>query len=99
MKKYLSYGAGVGSEALRLWLLEQGWEFEAVYAPWGYTEFNGEIFAGLCNAPPEMGVIAGITHYGKGKIIFCNFNLVNQLGKNPVADLLFERFVRLGIDK
>jgi len=35
MKKYLSYGAGVGSEALRLWLIEQGWDFEAVYVDHG----------------------------------------------------------------
>lgn len=31
MRFYLSYGGGVGSEALRLWLLEHKWPFEAVY--------------------------------------------------------------------
>lgn len=32
---YLSYGGGVGSEALRLWLLEHKWPFEAVYVDHG----------------------------------------------------------------
>lgn len=32
---YLSYGGGVGSEALRLWLLEHRWPFEAVYVDHG----------------------------------------------------------------
>jgi len=32
---YLSYGAGVGSEALRLWLLENNWPHEAVYVDHG----------------------------------------------------------------
>jgi len=75
------------------------WEYEAIIAPWGYTEFRGDVIAGLCNAPPEMGVVAGVTNYGKGKIIFCNFNLINHLGKNSVADLVFSRFVKfcLGI--
>ena len=35
MKIYLSYGAGVGSEALRLWLLENNWPHEAVYVDHG----------------------------------------------------------------
>jgi len=35
MNFYLSYGAGVGSEALRLWLLEQDWPFEAVHVDHG----------------------------------------------------------------
>jgi len=34
-KKYLSYGAGVNSEALRLLLLDQGIDFEAVYVDHG----------------------------------------------------------------
>jgi len=75
------------------------WEYEGIFAPWGLTEFDGEIIAGLCNAPPEMGVTAGVTTYGKGKITFCNFRLVDQLGKNPVADLIFSRFVEFGLEK
>jgi len=35
MKFYLSYGAGVGSEALRLWLIENNWPHEAVYVDHG----------------------------------------------------------------
>lgn len=35
MKIYLSYGAGVVSEALRLWLLENGYNFEAVWVDHG----------------------------------------------------------------
>ena len=35
MNFYLSYGAGVGSEALRLWLLENEWPHEAVYVDHG----------------------------------------------------------------
>lgn len=35
MKIYLSYGAGVGSEALRLWLLENNWPHESVYVDHG----------------------------------------------------------------
>lgn len=35
MNYYLSYGAGVGSEALRLWLLDQNQPFEAVYVDHG----------------------------------------------------------------
>lgn len=35
MKIYLSYGAGVVSEALRLWLLENGYDFEAVWVDHG----------------------------------------------------------------
>lgn len=35
MNFYLSYGAGVGSEALRLWLLENNWPHEAVYIDHG----------------------------------------------------------------
>ena len=32
---YLSYGAGVVSEALRLWLLENEYDFEAVWVDHG----------------------------------------------------------------
>lgn len=35
MNFYLSYGAGIGSEALRLWLLENKWPHEAVYVDHG----------------------------------------------------------------
>ena len=35
MKRYLSYGAGVNSEALRLLLTDQGIDFEAVYVDHG----------------------------------------------------------------
>lgn len=35
MKKYLSYGAGLNSEALRLLLIDQGIDFEAVYMDHG----------------------------------------------------------------
>ena len=35
MKIYLSYGAGVVSEALRLWLLENRYDFEAVWVDHG----------------------------------------------------------------
>ena len=35
IKNYLSYGAGVNSEALRLLLIDQGIEFEAVYVDHG----------------------------------------------------------------
>ena len=35
MKRYLSYGAGVNSEALRLLLIDQGVNFEAVYVDHG----------------------------------------------------------------
>jgi len=35
MNFYLSYGAGIGSEALRLWLLENNWPHEAVYVDHG----------------------------------------------------------------
>jgi 3'-phosphoadenosine 5'-phosphosulfate sulfotransferase (PAPS reductase)/FAD synthetase len=35
MNFYLSYGAGVGSEALRLWLIENHWPHEAVYVDHG----------------------------------------------------------------
>jgi hypothetical protein len=35
VKTYLSYGGGVNSTALLLWLLDQGIEFEAVYADHG----------------------------------------------------------------
>lgn len=35
MKIYLSYGAGVVSEALRLWLLENEYDFEAVWVDHG----------------------------------------------------------------
>lgn len=35
MRRYLSYGAGVNSEALRLLLIDQGIEFEAVYVDHG----------------------------------------------------------------
>ncbi len=35
MKRYLSYGAGVNSEALRLLLIDQGIDFEAVYIDHG----------------------------------------------------------------
>jgi len=75
------------------------WEYEGIFAPWGFTEFPGEVLAGLCNAPPAMGVTAGVTAYGKGKIIFCNFRLVEQLGKNAVADLVFSRFVEFGLEE
>jgi len=35
MNFYLSYGAGIGSEALRLWLIDHGWKHEAVYVDHG----------------------------------------------------------------
>lgn len=35
MKRYLSFGGGVNSVALMLWLLDKGIEFEAVYADHG----------------------------------------------------------------
>ena len=34
-RRYLSFGGGVNSTALMLWLLDQGIDFEAVYADHG----------------------------------------------------------------
>ncbi|HPI98137.1 MAG TPA: phosphoadenosine phosphosulfate reductase family protein, partial [Synergistales bacterium] len=35
MKTYLSYGGGVGSTALLLWMMDKGWNFEAVFVNHG----------------------------------------------------------------
>jgi hypothetical protein len=58
MVKYLSYGAGVNSEALRLLLIDQGIEFEGVYmdhgCDWPETREFAKTIPGLTIVKPDV---------------------------------------------
>ena len=73
------------------------WQYGEVFAPWGIRNFPGETIAGLCQAPPVMATIVGVIPHGEGKIIFCSLNLMELLGRNPVADRIFAQLIKFAV--
>ena len=67
MNFYLSYGAGVGSEALRLWLLENNWPHEAVYVDhgcdWPETQEFIKTIPNLTVIKPNVGGFDNLYEY------------------------------------
>ena len=67
MKRYLSYGAGVNSEALRLLLIDQGIDFEAVYVDhgcdWPETRELAKTILDLAIIKPDVEGFSNLYEY------------------------------------
>jgi len=67
MNFYLSYGAGVGSETLRLWLIEHDWQHEAVYVDhgcdWPETQEFVKTVPNLTVIKPDVQGFANLYEY------------------------------------
>lgn len=67
MKQYLSYGAGINSEALRLLLIDQGIDFEAVYVDhgcdWPETREFARTVPNLTILKPDVGGFSNLYEY------------------------------------
>jgi len=74
MNFYLSYGAGVGSEALRLWLLENNWPHEAVYidhgCDWPETQEFVKTIPNLTIIKPDVEGFDNLYEYCMAKGIY-----------------------------
>ena len=79
MNFYLSYGAGVGSEALRLWLLENNWPHEAVYVDhgcdWPETREFVKTIPDLTIIKPDIEGFDNLYEYCIAREIFPSINL------------------------
>jgi hypothetical protein len=68
-----------------------------------YLPEKAEVLAGSVNinATPgaktkiRWGADLAVVPHGKGKVIFCQFDLFDRLGKNALADALFANLIQL----
>ena len=95
MKIYLSYGAGVISEALRLWLIENNYDFEAVWVDhgcdWPETREFAYSIPNLTILKPDVDGYNNLYDYCFDKNIVPSFRFrwcTDKLRINPVAKTL-----------